>query len=241
MRGPSSTNADPTLDALLDEVYGLAEDDPDAALEMLIDAEATWPDHAELLFARGELEWTLHGPEAAEPHYRRAIELSPEFADARYALGEILGLLGEEQAMIAENLEVRRLDIQADLGDGIGTREDQRFIARVAEDVLAEIPEEFRQRLQNVPVVLEARPNEALVREGFDPRALGLFEGQGDLGQHCNATHDAPTRIVLFYANLLASFPDEDALREEIEVTILHEIGHFFGLDEDDMERLGLE
>jgi predicted Zn-dependent protease with MMP-like domain len=89
--------------------------------------------------------------------------------------------------------------------------------------------------------VLEARPAEALVREGFDPRALGLFEGQGDLGQHSGATHDAPTRIVLFYANLLASFPDEDALREEIEVTILHEIGHFFGLDEDDMERLGLE
>ena len=240
MRGPS-TNADPTLDALLDEVHGVAEDDPDAALAMLVDAEATWPDHPERLFTRGELEWTLHGPEAAEPHYRRAAELSPDFADARYALGEVLGLLGEEQAMIAENLAVRRLDIQSDLGDGIGTREDQRFIARVAEDVLAEIPEEFRQRLQNVPVVLEARPAEALVREGFDPRALGLFEGQGDLGQHSNATHDAPTRIVLFYANLLASFPDEDALREEIEVTILHEIGHFFGLDEDDMERLGLE
>src|SRR5690349_4467487 len=137
MRGPS-TNADPTLDALLDEVYGVAEDDPDAALSMLIDAEATWTDHPELLFARGELEWTPHGPEAAEPHYRRAIDLAPECADARYALGEILGLLGEEQAMIAENLEVRRLDIQADLGDGIGTREDQRFIARVAEEVLAE-------------------------------------------------------------------------------------------------------
>jgi predicted Zn-dependent protease with MMP-like domain len=206
-----------------------------------VDGSATWPDQPELLFARGELEWTLHGPEAAEPHYRQAVALAPEFADARYALGEILGLLGEEQAMVAENLEVRRLDIQADLGDGIGTREDQRFIARVAEDVLAEIPEEFRVRLQNVPVVLEARPGEALVREGFDPRALGLFEGQGDLGQQSNHAHDAPTRIVLFYANLLASFPDEDALREEIEVTILHEIGHFFGLDEDDMERLGLE
>jgi predicted Zn-dependent protease with MMP-like domain len=240
MRGPS-TNADPNLDALLDEVYNLAEDDPEAALAALVDAAGTWPDHPELLFARGELEWTLHGPEAAEPHYRRAIEVAPEFADARYALGEILGLLGEEQAMIAENLEVRRLDTDADIGDGVGTREDQRFIAQVAEDVLAAIPEEFRDRLQNVPVVLEARPSEALVREGFDPRALGLFEGPDDLGQRSSEVHSAPTRIVLFYANLLASFPDEDALREEIEVTILHEIGHYFGLDEQDMERLGLE
>ena len=240
MRGPQ-TPADPTLDALLDEVYGAAEDDPEAALAMLDDAAATWPDHPELLFARGELEWTLNGPEAAEPHYRRAVELAPEFADARYALGEVLGLLGEEQAMVTENLEVRRLDTEADIGDGIGTREDQRFIAQVAEDVLAAIPEEFRDRLQNVPVVLEARPSEALVREGFDPRALGLFEGEGDVGQRSAAVQSSPTRIVLFFANLLASFQDEDALREEIEVTILHEIGHYFGLDEDDMQRLGLE
>lgn len=240
MRGPSNL-ADPNLDALLDEVYTLAEDDPEAALAMLDDAAETWPDQPELLFARGELEWTLHGPEAAETHYRRAIALAPDFADARYALGEVLGLLGEEQAMIAENLEVLRLDTQADIGEGIGTREDQRFIAQVAEDVLAAIPEEFRARLTNVPVVLEARPSQAIVREGFDPRALGLFEGQGDVGQRSGTPHVAPTRIVLFYANLLASFPDEDALREEIEVTILHEVGHFFGLDEEDMERLGLE
>lgn len=240
MRGLSNF-ADPNLDALLDEVYGLAEDDPEAALVKLEDASETWPDQPELLFARGELEWTLHGPEAAESHYRRAVQLAPEFADARYALGEVLGLLGEEQAMIAENLAVRRLDTEADIGEGVGTPEDQRFIAQVAEDVLAAIPEEFRDRLNNVPVVLEARPSEALVREGFDPRALGLFEGADDLGQRSSATQDAPTRIVLFFANLLASFPDEDALREEIEVTILHEIGHFFGLDEQDMERLGLE
>jgi len=239
MRGPS-TFADPNLDALLDEVYELAEDDPEAALTMLDDAGETWPDQPELLFARGELEWTLHGPEAAEPHYRRAVALAPDFADARYALGEILGLLGEEQAMIAENLAVLRLDTEADIGEGVGTPEDQRFIAQVAEDVLAGIPEEFRARLGNVPVVLEARPGVALVREGFDPRALGLFEGADDLGQRSAAAQEAPTRIVLFYANLLASFPDEDALREEIEVTILHEIGHFFGLDEEDMERLGL-
>jgi len=240
MRGLSNF-ADPNLDALLDEVYGLAEDDPEAALTMLEEAAETWPDQPELLFARGELEWTLHGPEAAESHYRRAVTLAPEFADARYALGEILGLLGEEQAMIAENLEVRRLDTEADIGEGVGTPEDQRFIAQVAEEVLAGIPEEFGARLHNVPVVLEARPAENLVREGFDPRALGLFEGADDLGQRSSVTQDAPTRIVLFFANLLASFPDEDALREEIEVTILHEIGHFFGLDEQDMERLGLE
>ncbi|RPI57721.1 MAG: hypothetical protein EHM50_11480, partial [Lysobacterales bacterium] len=51
----------------------------------------------------------------------------------------------------------------------------------------------------------------------------------------------APTRIVLFCSNLLVGFPDRDELAEQIEITILHEIGHFFGLDEDAVARLGLE
>jgi predicted Zn-dependent protease with MMP-like domain len=46
---------------------------------------------------------------------------------------------------------------------------------------------------------------------------------------------------VLFVNNLLADFPDDDTLREEVEITLLHEIGHYFGLDEDDMVRLGLD
>jgi predicted Zn-dependent protease with MMP-like domain len=240
MRGPA-TFADPTLDALLDEVYTTAETDPEAALVALDDAGPEWAEHPEVLFCRGELVWTIQGPEAAQAHFERAIAVAPEFADARYELGEIHGLLGEDEEMVAQNLEVLRLDAAADLGDGIGTPEDQRFIAATAEEVLANIPEEFRARLANVPLVLEARPARTLVAEGFDPRALGLFEGADDYGQRTRGSDPIPTRIVLFYANLLASFPDEDALREEIEVTILHEVGHFFGLDEADMERLGLE
>lgn len=239
MRG--STFADPTLDALLDEVYTTAEDDPEAALARLDEGGRAFADNPEVLYCRGELVWELEGPEAAQPHFERAVVLAPEFADARYELGQLLELLGEDEEMVAHYLEVLRLDTAADLGEGIGTPDEQRFIAEVAEEVIANIPEEFRARLTNVPVVLEARPSVSLVSEGFDPRALGLFEGADDFGQHTNNGVDKPTRIVLFYANLLASFPDEDALREEIEVTILHEVGHFFGLDEADMERLGLE
>jgi predicted Zn-dependent protease with MMP-like domain len=51
----------------------------------------------------------------------------------------------------------------------------------------------------------------------------------------------APTRIVLFVNNLLADFPRDPLLSEQIEITLLHEIGHYFNLDEDDMVRLGLD
>jgi predicted Zn-dependent protease with MMP-like domain len=92
-----------------------------------------------------------------------------------------------------------------------------------------------------VPIVLEPRPHPDLVREGFDPRSLGLFEGLEHGRLEAGEAAVAPTRIVLYYANMLADFPEHDELADEIEITILHEVGHFFGLDEDDLERLGLE
>lgn len=232
---------DPALHAFLDEVEAVAADDPESALAMLDEASPDWQDDPELLYLRGDLLWTLDGPEAAEPYFRRAIERNPRFADAHHALAQVHEALDEREQMIHHYLEVLRLDAHDDIGAGIGTPEDQRFIAAVAESVLEGIPDEFKRRLGNVPVVLEARPARYLVEDGFDPRALGLFEGPDHFHQRGIEASTAPSRIVLFYANLLASFPDEDDLREQVEVTILHEIGHYFGLDEDDMQRLGLD
>jgi predicted Zn-dependent protease with MMP-like domain len=102
--------------------------------------------------------------------------------------------------------------------------------------------------MQDVPVALEPRPNQGLVADGFDPRALGLFEGIDDQGQRSVGDMMGergdllrPTRIVLFYANLLATCASGEELAKEVVVTVLHEIGHFFGLDEDGVAALGLE
>ena len=58
---------DPALHAFLDEVEDVAGDDPEAALAMLDEASPEWQDDPELLYFRGDLLWTLEGPEAAEP------------------------------------------------------------------------------------------------------------------------------------------------------------------------------
>lgn len=232
---------DPAFHDFLDDVADLAEDDPEAALQLLDEAGPEWQGNPELHYLRGDLLWQTAGPEAAGPHFRRAIRLDPRHADAHHALAQVHEAAGDHEAMVRHYLEVLRLDAHDDIGAGIGTPEDQRLIAAVAEAVLEDLPEEFRARLGNVPVVLEARPARYLVEEGFDPRALGLFEGPDHFGQRSAEPAAAPSRIVLFYANLLASYPDEDELREQVEVTVLHEIGHYFGLDEDDMERLGLD
>jgi predicted Zn-dependent protease with MMP-like domain len=51
----------------------------------------------------------------------------------------------------------------------------------------------------------------------------------------------APTRIVLYTANLPAEFEDEEELQSEVELTLLQEIGNYFGLDDEELDRLGLE
>lgn len=176
-------------------------------------------------------------PERSLAELRALVAEAPDDPELRYELALACEDAGDFAGMVREYLQVRHLDARHDRDDGIGTREEVDLIERVAAEVLDALPEPFASRLAGVPVVLEARPSLALVREGFDPRAFGLFEGpmvtDGDHGL------ELPARIVLFTSNLLASFAG-DELADEVRITVLHEVGHYFGLDEDDMERLGL-
>jgi len=117
------------------------------------------------------------------------------------------------------------------------------LIVEAAEGAVASLPDAFRERLSEVPILVEPRPSEDLVREGFDPRALGLFEGPTHAEREQGEAAEAgePTRIVLFSANLASESLDEDQLRTEVATTVLHEVGHYFGLDEDELGRMGLD
>ena len=193
-------------------------------------------DDPELLYAHARLAWVEQGPEAALPTLQRVIELDPRHSDAHYDLGRIAEDQGDREALVAHFLRVRALDAEHDRDAGLGRPEHFDFIDRVAREVLDALPAPFASRLSHVPVLIERRPARALVEDGFDPRSFGLFEGPTD------AMRDvpAPTRIVLFACNLMAEFPDQETLAHQVELTVLHEIGHFFGLDEADLEELGL-
>jgi predicted Zn-dependent protease with MMP-like domain len=212
--------AEALIDALADE---LGEDDP------------------EVLYERAVLAWDQHGPEQAIALLDELLRLEPEHSDAHYARAFACEQAGDREGMIHHFMEVLRLDALIAEEHEHGSGDDLDFIEATAEQVLARVPVEFSEHLRDVPIVLEARPHPEIVREGFDPRALGLFEGLEQGRLEGGAAAYAPTRIVLFHGNLLADFPDREQLAEEIEITMLHEIGHFFGLDEDDVERLGLE
>jgi len=215
----------------------IAQDTAGAREQLARAVELAGADHPDVLYAEACIAWDELGPPAAEPLLQRVVAADRGHADAHHALARIAEERGDAERALEHFLQVHKLDARSDREARLGTRADLDQIERVARELLAALPSPFVERLAHVPVVLERRPSRSLVEEGFDPRSLGLFEGAIDADRDT----PTPTRIVLFVNNLLAEFPEEPELSDQIEITLLHEIGHFFGLDEDDMERLGLD
>jgi predicted Zn-dependent protease with MMP-like domain len=94
---------------------------------------------------------------------------------------------------------------------------------------LDELPPEIAAALENVAIVVEEENPE-------EPDLYGWYDGFGPGIDHAGAL---PDRIVLYRRPLEENFPREEDLRREIRITVLHEIGHFFGLDEDRIQELG--
>lgn len=236
---PEPTGDDQAFWDALDRVEEcLAEDDLTSAQVALREAQKLGgSEDPDVLYAEACIVWQASGVEAAVPWLERVIAGDPEHADAHYALGCAAEERGEHPRMVEHNLRVLALDARDDRRARLGQRAELDHIEAVARELLNGLPDPFAERLTHVPVVLERRPSRDLVKDGFDPRALGLFEGP----THGDTHTPAPTRIVLYVNNLLADFPNGDELDEQVEVTLLHEIGHFFGLDEEDMVRLGLD
>ena len=114
----------------------------------------------------------------------------------------------------------------------------------VAEDevhrTLRGLPEALRTRAVQVPVIFEKHPSRDLRKCGIDKDTLGLFTGDAyhDVGWSMNPS---PNSILLFLTNLwIEAGENEPAYRREVRTTLLHELGHYLGLDEDDLEDRGL-
>ena len=105
-----------------------------------------------------------------------------------------------------------------------------------------ELPREMARRAAEVPVVMLARPTKAMVRDdGIDPDLLGLFVGP-NCAEGVESGDPLPPEILLFLENLWDyADGDEELFREEVRVTYYHELGHYLGLEEDDLEDRGLE
>jgi predicted Zn-dependent protease with MMP-like domain len=118
-------------------------------------------------------------------------------------------------------------------------QELRKEVARVVD----RLPKEFRQQLRNVEFIVKDRPSKELLRaEGLDPdqdTLYGIYEGVPLPERSALDPPLLPDNITLFAEPLLQDFADPDELREEIRLTVLHEIAHYFGMDENEIEELG--
>ena len=122
-------------------------------------------------------------------------------------------------------------------------RLDPDRFAALVEEALARIPEEFRRHLANVAVCIEDWPSDAQLESlGLDPELdtlFGLYEGTALPERPHDHGNALPDRITIFREPLLEELTSEHAIRREIERTVVHEVAHFFGLDDDQVRRLG--
>jgi predicted Zn-dependent protease with MMP-like domain len=109
---------------------------------------------------------------------------------------------------------------------------------KVVEETLDSLPRQFRSRIRNVAVLVEdVPPNQPSVQPGQQSRLLlGLFHG---VPKTKKSTFDLPTgpdHIVLYQKNIEAVCSNEAEVREQIRLTVIHELGHYFGLDENQLK-----
>lgn len=201
----------------------------------------TTPEVPEVHFLLGNLFVEKEDFDEAMAAYTRAVELDDTYADAHHALADVARECGEEEMAMEHALKVWALDAAADteLPEEV-LQEALQMIEGEAERVLSALPDRFRKLLVDVPILVEDRPSEEMVREGIDPRALGLFDGPGLEARTSTEAPPAPSHIILYWTNILDMADDDEALGEELEITLLHEIAHYFDLDEDEVAELGL-
>jgi predicted Zn-dependent protease with MMP-like domain len=99
------------------------------------------------------------------------------------------------------------------------------------ERALGSLPPQLRQAVRNLELSVEDEHPD-------DPDLFALYEGV-PLPERGDWAGSLPDRIRIFRRPLVESFPDPAELEEEIRITVLHELAHYFGLDEDQLENLG--
>ncbi len=107
-------------------------------------------------------------------------------------------------------------------------------LKHLVEKTLATIPEEFQGFLENVVVVIEDEPPDDM------PDTMGLYEGVPLVERSLDST-SLPDHITLFKGPIERACRTHAEIEAEVRLTVLHEIGHFFGLEEEQLEQLEWE
>ena len=117
----------------------------------------------------------------------------------------------------------------------------RREFERLVDQALATIPERFRAAMSNLAIVVEDEPSDELLESmdmGPDDTLLGLYQGVPLTERTWDYGNALPDRILLFQGPLERESEDDDDLVVAVGETLIHEIGHYFGLSEEEIEAI---
>ena len=107
---------------------------------------------------------------------------------------------------------------------------------KVAEEALDSLPEEFRSRIHNVAILVEDFPPQSTRQQGQRKRLLlGVFHGVPATKKSVFDLSIGPAHIVLYQKNIEAACSNEAEVRHQIRQTLIHELGHYFGMTEEQL------
>lgn len=204
----------------------------------------TSEDDAYRLAAEGE--WHLYhwDPESARPFFQALAEHEDD-PSAMERLALCCDLLGEEDDADRWMLRSHSIDPE---GFPQPARLTEDEFSSVVEQALDALPDAFRDAVERTAIVIDSMPPlewaEISTQSGLPPSLLGLFVGK-PLNEPDEAYTgfgvDMPPTVFLFRRNLERSTASLEVLREEIRITLFHELGHALGFDEDGVAEMGLE
>ncbi len=195
------------------------------------------PDHGE---AQLERAITLF-EQGRFPESKKAFDrLSRDYPEEPWSF-HYLGLLAERRGENPEPLFAKARALQPAEFPAPVSLSGEAFDAAVA-DAIAALPAHAKPHLDNAVINVEPLPSDEEIAEGLSPTILGVFSGTPlDERLPTHAGHHETVRITLFQKNLERFARTRDELLEEIRITVLHEVGHLLGLDEDELYDRGLD
>jgi predicted Zn-dependent protease with MMP-like domain len=177
----------------------------------------------------------------AEAELKTALDRSCHNPEAHYWMALCLERRGDRAG--AEK-RFRQAQEMAPEEFGLPTRISRRECETAVEEAIAQLPARFRSVLRNLSVQIEDVPDEELLHQQdppLDPLMLGFFEGEGVSGGSTFDVPELPSRILIFQRNLERFCRDREELVTELVVTLRHEVGHYLGLEEDELADSGYE
>ena len=118
-----------------------------------------------------------------------------------------------------------------------GFSRGRRFFEQLVREAVESLPEELKARLENVAILVEENPPRSKKWQEKDQELLGLYHGISKKDRGFWYGNVLPDRIVIYRKPLERISANIQGLRENVRQTVIHEVGHYFGFDEEDLRR----